>query len=156
MAAHYCRLIMHSNNCVYCTANDISCSAFGFAVCNKYQFYHNQMIVLPPLLMHLVDEDNSVKSKLGRSLAYSFLNSVAYTFYDKNTTIKDKSVCKDHDHEILKPHLTSTWMPNAIGSMPGKSVIFAEAEVSMHCTNWKFSLRALSKCLLISTAIKLK
>lgn len=87
------------------------------------------MIVLPPLLMHLVDEDNSVKSKLGRSLAYSFLNSVAYTFFDKNTTIKDKSVCKDHDHEILKPHLTSTWMPNAIGAMPGKSVIFAEAEV---------------------------
>lgn len=87
------------------------------------------MIVLPPLLMHLVDEDNSVKPKLGRNLAYSFLNSVSYTFFNKTSTLKDKSICKDHDHEILRPHLTSTWMPNAIGSEPGKSVIFAEAEV---------------------------
>ena len=87
------------------------------------------MIVLPPLLMHLVDEDNSIKPKLGRNLAYSFLNSIAYAFYEKNTTIKDKLTCKDHDHELLRPHMTSTWMPNAIGSMGGKSVIFAEAEV---------------------------
>jgi len=91
------------------------------------------MIVLPPLLMHLVDEDNSIKPKLGRNLAYSFLNSIAYTFFDKNTTVKDRTLCKDHDHEILKPHMTSTWMPNAIGSMSGKSVIFAEAEVKVYC-----------------------
>lgn len=87
------------------------------------------MIVLPPLLMHLVDEDNSVKPKLGRNLAYSFLNSIAYNFNSRNSTVKEKYFCKDHDHEVLKPHLTSTWMPNAIGSNPGKSVIFAEAEV---------------------------
>jgi len=87
------------------------------------------MIVLPPLLMHLVDEDNSVKPKLGRNIAYSFLNSVSYVFNDKNVTLRDKGICKDHDHEILRPHLTSTWMPNAVGSMPGKSVVFAEAEV---------------------------
>lgn len=87
------------------------------------------MIVLPPLLMHLVDEDNSIKPKMGRNLAYSFLNSITYALYEKNSTVKDKSMCKDHDHEILKPHLTSTWMPNAIGSMSGKSVVFAEAEV---------------------------
>lgn len=96
----------------------------------NFNFLHHQMIVLPPLLMHLVDEDNSVKPKLGRNLAYSFLNAVSYSFYDKNTTAKEKSFCKDHDHEVLKPHLTSTWMPNAIGSMSGKSVIFAEAEVN--------------------------
>lgn len=91
------------------------------------------MIVLPPLLMHLVEEDNSIKPKLGRNLAYSFLNSIAYTFYDKNATVKDKKLCKDHDHEMLKPHLTSTWMPNAIGSLSGQSVIFAEAEVNVNC-----------------------
>lgn len=79
--------------------------------------------------MHLVDEDNSIKPKLGRNLAFSFLNSIAYSLSEKNMTIKDWSVCKDHDHELLKPHLTSTWMPNAIGSMSGKSLIFAEAEV---------------------------
>jgi teneurin len=88
------------------------------------------MIVLPPLLMHLVKEDNSIKPKLGQNMAYSFLNSVAYVFNERNTTMKDKMICKDHDHEELKPHLTSTWMPNAVGSMSGKSVVFAEAEVS--------------------------
>lgn len=80
--------------------------------------------------MHMVDEDNSVKPKLGRSLAFSFLNPITYTaFNDKNAT-KDNSICKDHDHEVLKPHLTSTWMPNSVGSMSGKSVVFAESEVS--------------------------
>lgn len=87
------------------------------------------MIVLPPLLMHSTAEDNSIKPRMGRNLAYSFLNSITYAFFEKNSTVKDKSICKDHDHELLKPHLTSTWMPNAIGSMSGKSVVFAEAEV---------------------------
>jgi hypothetical protein len=79
--------------------------------------------------MHLVDEDNSIKPKMGRNLAYSFLNSITYAFAEKNSTVKDRSTCKDHDHEQLKPHMTSTWMPAAIGSMAGKSVVFAEAEV---------------------------
>lgn len=91
------------------------------------------MIVLPPLLMHMVDENNEVEQKDDKNLAYSFLNSIQYTFFDKNTTNKNKSICKEHNHEILKPHLTSTWMPNAVGSLPGKSVIFAETEVSWSC-----------------------
>lgn len=90
------------------------------------------MIVLPPLLMHLVDEDNSVKPKLSKGFAFSFLSSVAYAFHDKNSTTRDTFFCKDHNHEILKPHLTSTWMPNAVGSMSGKSLIFAEAEVTSY------------------------
>jgi hypothetical protein len=89
------------------------------------------MIVLPTLLMHMVDEDNSVKPKIGRNLAFSFLNSVSYSFNEKNSTIKDNTICKDHDHEVLKHHLTSTWMPNSIGSMSGKSVVFAESEVKL-------------------------
>lgn len=87
------------------------------------------MIVLPPLLMHLVDEDNSVKPKIGKNLAFSFLNSISYTLFNKNVTLSDRSICKEHDHDVLKPHLTSTWMPNSVGSISGKSVIFAEAEV---------------------------
>jgi teneurin len=89
------------------------------------------MIVLPPLLMHMLDEDNSVKPRVGRNLAFSFLNSVSYSFNEKNSTIRDNTICKDHDHEVLKPHLTSTWMPNSIGSMSGKSVVFAESEVKL-------------------------
>ncbi|KAG5682597.1 hypothetical protein PVAND_011940 [Polypedilum vanderplanki] len=71
----------------------------------------NQMLVLPPLLMHLL-------LKLNRVFVVR-----------KDSTLKDRSICKDHDHELLRPHLTSTWMPNAIGSMSGRSVIFAEAEI---------------------------
>lgn len=90
-----------------------------------------QMIVLPPLLMHLMDEGNSVKPKFASNPAFSFLNSVSYAFATKNATLRDKAMCKEHDHEQLNPHLTSTWMPNAIGSMSGRSVVFAEAEVEL-------------------------
>jgi hypothetical protein len=89
------------------------------------------MLVLPPLLMHLVDEDNSIKPRLGRNLAFSFLNSIVYSLSEKANATTKGSTCKDHDHELLRPHLTSTWMPNAIGSISGKSAIFAEAEVSV-------------------------
>lgn len=37
--------------------------------------------------------------------------------------------CLEHDHELLKPQLISTWMPNGVGSMPGKRTIFAETQV---------------------------
>lgn len=50
----------------------------------------------------------------------------------------------DHDHEKLKPQLISTWMPNGVGAMPGKRVIFAETQVS--ASNYPVSL-PLSLCL---------
>lgn len=40
------------------------------------------------------------------------------------------TICLDHDHELLKPQLISTWMPNGVGSMPGKRAIFSETQVS--------------------------
>lgn len=89
----------------------------------------NQIIVLPPVQMNLVDESDSKMPKVGMNIAYSFLNSLQYKFYDGNSN--DSSViCPDHNHELLRPILTSTWMPNAIGSMAGRSAIFAENQVS--------------------------
>lgn len=64
--------------------------------------------------------------------ALSFLNSSQYNF-DEDDTIT-QSICADHDHELLKPQLTNTWMPNAVGEMPGQSIIFAETQVSV-CVN---------------------
>lgn len=66
--------------------------------------------------------------------AYSFLNTIRYSFSD-DVTIKAISICMDHDHELLKPQVISTWMPNAVGSTANKRVIFAETQVSTKSTN---------------------
>lgn len=96
----------------------------------------NQIIVLPPVQMKLVDESDSKMPKIHANIAYSFLNALEYKFYDGNLNdsnvqpVSNSAICPDHDHEILRPTLTSTWMPNAIGSMAGRSAIFAENQVS--------------------------
>jgi teneurin len=95
----------------------------------------NQISVLPPVQMKLVDESDSKMPKVGMNIAYSFLNALQYKFYDGNAN--DSSViCPDHNHELLRPILTSTWMPNAIGSLPGRSAIFAENQVSRFCCRY--------------------
>jgi teneurin len=89
----------------------------------------NQIIVLPPIQMNLVDEADSKMPKVGPSIAFSFLNSLQYKFIDGNAN-ESSVICPDHNHELLRPILTSTWMPNAVGSMTGRSAIFAENQVS--------------------------
>lgn len=59
--------------------------------------------------------------------AYSFLNTIRYGFDD--LVKSDASLCMDHDHELLKPQVISTWMPSGVGSKPGKRTIFAETQV---------------------------
>lgn len=61
--------------------------------------------------------------------ALTFLNSIHYHTADEANDAS--KVCMDHDHEKLKPQLISTWMPNGVGAMPGKRVIFAETQVSL-------------------------
>jgi hypothetical protein len=91
----------------------------------------NQIIVLPPVQMKLVDEAESKMPKVKPNVAFSFLNALKYRF-DTNGNSNDTTaaICPDHNHELLRPLLTSTWMPNAIGSMAGRSAIFAENQVS--------------------------
>lgn len=84
--------------------------------------------------------------------AYSFLNTIAYHFnedsstaavaaaiaaaaasaatHSSNATAPAGGACLEHDHELLRPQLIGTWMPNGVGSMPGRRVIFAETQVS--------------------------
>lgn len=88
----------------------------------------NQIIVLPPVQMNLVDESDSEMTKVRANIAYSFLDTLQYKFHDGNTN-DSVVICPDHNHEILRPLLTSTWMPNAIGSIAGRSTIFAENQV---------------------------
>lgn len=60
--------------------------------------------------------------------ALTFLNSILYHFADEQ--LDASKICLEHNHEELKPQLISTWMPNGVGAMPGKRVIFAETQVS--------------------------
>lgn len=59
--------------------------------------------------------------------AYSFLNTIRYSFDESAQS--DANLCTDHDHELLKPQVISTWMPSGVGSKPGKRTIFAETQV---------------------------
>lgn len=37
--------------------------------------------------------------------------------------------CLEHDHETLRPIIVGTWMPEKVGGLPGKSLVFAESQV---------------------------
>ncbi|XP_055616662.1 teneurin-a isoform X3 [Toxorhynchites rutilus septentrionalis] len=90
----------------------------------------NQIVVLPPVQMQLNDEDEQSRltvKPVPSNPAYSFLSTSQYRFLEDNPS--PVVICLEHEHELLKPQLTSTWMPNGVGSMPGKSVIFAETQI---------------------------
>lgn len=38
--------------------------------------------------------------------------------------------CEEHDHETLRPIIVGTWMPEKVGGLPGKSLVFAETQVN--------------------------
>lgn len=73
--------------------------------------------------------------------ALSFLSSSHYRFLSDE--ISNEVICVEHDHELLKPQLITTWMPNAVGSAPGKNVIFAETQVSQFSNKMLSSVRSL-------------
>jgi len=51
-------------------------------------------------------------------------------FLSSFLTSGEHGPCMDHDHEMLHPVIMSTWMPDKVGGMPGKSLVFAETQVS--------------------------
>ncbi|KAL9882896.1 teneurin-a transmembrane protein isoform 4-T5 [Glossina fuscipes fuscipes] len=91
----------------------------------------NRIVVLPPVQMQLSDDDDSANRNIKvapLNPALTFLNSIVYYFADEPSAEAHK-ICLEHDHEELKPQLISTWMPNGVGAMPGKRVIFAETQI---------------------------
>ncbi|XP_043066038.2 teneurin-a isoform X3 [Drosophila bipectinata] len=90
----------------------------------------NRIVVLPPVQMQLSDDDETTSRNIKVSPlnpALTFLNSIHYHTADEANDAS--KVCMDHDHEKLRPQLISTWMPNGVGAMPGKRVIFAETQI---------------------------
>uniref|UniRef100_A0A1Y1LMI1 Tenascin-like protein n=2 Tax=Photinus pyralis TaxID=7054 RepID=A0A1Y1LMI1_PHOPY len=89
----------------------------------------NQIVVLAPVRMELSEDshpDNVHSSFLTRNPAINF-PGVSRSFFDMNGGFPES--CDDHDSELLKPVITGTWMPDAVGGLPGRSVIFAETQI---------------------------
>ncbi|KAG5879649.1 hypothetical protein JTB14_012096 [Gonioctena quinquepunctata] len=89
----------------------------------------NQIIVLPPVHMQLSDDadvGHVQKSFLATNPALNF-PGVSRSFFGPNGVLPE--TCDDHDTEILRPIITGTWLPEAVGGMQGKSVIFAETQI---------------------------
>ncbi|KAJ8966139.1 hypothetical protein NQ314_003718 [Rhamnusium bicolor] len=89
----------------------------------------NQIIVLPPVHMQLMEELDIAhvqQSFLVRNPAINF-PGVSRSFFGPNGALPN--TCDDHDPEILNPVITGTWMPEAVGGIQGKSVVFAETQI---------------------------
>lgn len=64
--------------------------------------------------------------------------------------------CLEHDHELLRPIIVSTWMPEKVGGLPGKSLVFAESQVnSANSIKLRFILRTRSKFVVLLIRLKI-
>lgn len=69
---------------------------------------------------------------------YTFLSFLSFTEYNiigfpgiSMGLFSEHGPCLEHDHETLRPIIVSTWMPEKVGGLPGKSLVFAESQVSV-------------------------
>lgn len=92
----------------------------------------NQIVVLPPIHMELSDEITIPRNRrfqnttvLSRHPAINF-SGVSRSLFGEGSTPPPS--CLEHD-STLTPHIIPTWMPEALGGIPGKSVIFAEPQI---------------------------
>ncbi|XP_051159641.1 teneurin-a isoform X4 [Leptopilina boulardi] len=82
----------------------------------------NQIVVLPPVVMTLSEGGDSSKSKQPPSPAVGF-PGFSVGLFGLN------GPCEEHDHETLRPIIVDTWMPEKVGGLPGKSLVFAETQI---------------------------
>ncbi|XP_063988492.1 teneurin-a isoform X1 [Diachasmimorpha longicaudata] len=82
----------------------------------------NQIVVLPPVVMTLPDEGESYKSSQPPTPAVGFPGI-------SMGLLGDHGPCMEHDHETVRPIIVGTWMPDKVGGLPGKSLVFAESQI---------------------------
>lgn len=68
---------------------------------------------------------------------FMFLSSLPFMAYNiigfpgiSMGLFSEHGPCLEHDHELLRPIIVSTWMPEKVGGLPGKSLVFAESQVN--------------------------
>ncbi|XP_046747871.1 teneurin-a isoform X2 [Diprion similis] len=79
----------------------------------------NQIVVLPPVAMTLSEESESYRPNQPPSPAVGISMGL----------FGERGPCLEHDHEILRPIIVGTWMPEKVGGLPGKSLVFAETQI---------------------------
>uniref|UniRef100_A0A8D8XG00 Tenascin-like protein n=1 Tax=Cacopsylla melanoneura TaxID=428564 RepID=A0A8D8XG00_9HEMI len=84
----------------------------------------NQIVVLPPVHMQLSDA-----SDIFRETAIGVTPSYAPTGSMENFASNFLEPCLAHDEVVLSPVIVSTWMPEKIGGLPGRSLVFAETQI---------------------------
>ncbi|XP_011500847.1 PREDICTED: teneurin-a isoform X2 [Ceratosolen solmsi marchali] len=80
----------------------------------------NQIVVLPPVVLTIGEEGDTFKS-------INQLPSPAIGF--SANLFDEHGPCMEHDHETLRPIIVGTWMPEKVGGLPGKSLVFAETQI---------------------------
>ncbi|KAG8307286.1 hypothetical protein J6590_024932 [Homalodisca vitripennis] len=82
----------------------------------------NQIVVLPPITMQLGDDaDNFRGSGAHPALALGAPSLM--------TALHTARPCMDHDNTVLVPVVLSTWMPEKVGGLAGKSLVLAETQM---------------------------
>ncbi|XP_058794630.1 teneurin-a isoform X3 [Phymastichus coffea] len=83
----------------------------------------NQIVVLPPVVLTIDDEADSVKPINQPPSPPIGFPGFSASLFDEH------GPCMEHDHESLRPIIVSTWMPEKLGGLPGKSLVFAETQI---------------------------
>ncbi|XP_068081732.1 teneurin-a [Anabrus simplex] len=86
----------------------------------------NQIVVLPPIVMQLSDDTDTYNDNPGTSGFSMSIPGVSVPYLSSNS---QRGPCLDHDHELLRPIVLSTWMPEKVGGVPGRSLVFAETQI---------------------------
>ncbi|XP_034947958.1 teneurin-a isoform X2 [Chelonus insularis] len=81
----------------------------------------NQIVVLPPVVMTLAEEGSDQSNQQSSS-------SIGFSGLPMGLFV-DNGPCMEHDHEILKPIIVGTWMPEKVGGLPGQSLVLAETQI---------------------------
>ncbi|XP_023248034.1 teneurin-a [Copidosoma floridanum] len=91
----------------------------------------NQIVVLPPVVLTIADEENSFRPiNQPPSPAIGKYPTVPLGFPGFSGSLFDEhGPCMEHDHETLFPIIVGTWMPEKVGGLPGKSLVFAETQI---------------------------
>lgn len=71
--------------------------------------------------------NNFSNSRLSKNPAINF-PGVSKSIFNFNGELP--VVCLEHNPKNVFPIITGTWMPESVGGLPGRSLIFAESQVS--------------------------